>query len=93
MYFLQPYGRVSYSCARLASPSIHPAQVADFGAMGPVRCQACKAYVNPYMRWTDGGRTMQCCFCGANTEASVGVQSGCTVHDELPPTGCREDAF
>lgn len=47
-------------------------QVADFGAMGPVRCQACKAYVNPYMRWVDGGRNMQCCFCGATTEASVG---------------------
>lgn len=40
-------------------------QVVDWGERGPVRCQACKAYVNPYMRFIDGGRTMQCNFCGA----------------------------
>lgn len=48
--------------------------------MGPVRCQACKAYVNPYMRWVDGGRSMQCCFCGANTEASLWAAWLCAGH-------------
>lgn len=65
----------------------HPEQVADFGAMGPVRCQACKAYVNPYMRWVDGGRNMQCCFCGATTEASVGWAVICLSKPLLGPGG------
>jgi protein transport protein SEC24 len=40
----------------------------DWGATGPVRCQACKAYVNPYMRFVDGGRRMECNFCGAASD-------------------------
>jgi hypothetical protein len=23
--------------------------------------------MNPFMRWTDGGKTFVCCFCGAST--------------------------
>jgi protein transport protein SEC24 len=36
----------------------------DLGELGPVRCGRCKAYMNPYMRWTDGGKTFVCNFCG-----------------------------
>lgn len=39
-------------------------QVVDLGELGPVRCGRCKAYMNPYMRWTDGGKTYVCNFCG-----------------------------
>lgn len=39
-------------------------QVVDLGELGPVRCGRCKAYMNPYMRWTDGGKTFVCNFCG-----------------------------
>jgi protein transport protein SEC24 len=38
--------------------------VVDLGELGPVRCGRCKAYMNPYMRWTDGGKTYVCNFCG-----------------------------
>jgi protein transport protein SEC24 len=41
--------------------------VVDFGAnigVGPVRCAACKGYMNPYMRFVDGGRRFECNFCG-----------------------------
>lgn len=41
-----------------------PWQVVDLGELGPVRCGRCKAYMNPYMRWTDGGKTYVCNFCG-----------------------------
>jgi len=40
------------------------APLVDYGEEGPVRCQSCKAYMNPFMRWLDGGRRFQCNFCG-----------------------------
>lgn len=44
-----------------------PLEVVDHGPAGPLRCSGCKAYVCPYMRWAEGGRKMECCFCGAST--------------------------
>ena len=40
-------------------------QVVDFGEMGPVRCLKCKAYMNPFMRFIDGGKQFVCNLCGA----------------------------
>lgn len=48
----------------LPDPGDDPIEVCDFGEAGPVRCARCKAYINPYMKFTDGGRKMQCNFCG-----------------------------
>lgn len=62
-------------------------QVVECGPSGPMRCQSCKAYVNPYMRWVDGGRTMQCCFCNANTEVLPEYQC------HTGPDGERRDKF
>jgi hypothetical protein len=39
-------------------------QVVDFGEGGPLRCGRCKAYINPFMRFVDGGRRFQCNMCG-----------------------------
>lgn len=64
-----------------------PPQTVDFGAAGPVRCSACKAYVNPFMRWVDGGRGMLCCFCGATTE----VPADYVCH--TGPDGERRDKY
>eukprot|EP00873_Tetraselmis_striata_P007892 jgi/Tetstr1/428156/TSEL_018207.t1 len=52
----------------LPDPQEDPLQVVDFGEDGPVRCSGCKAYMNPFMRWLEGGRRFQCNFCGALTE-------------------------
>jgi hypothetical protein len=30
-----------------------------------MRCGRCKAYMNTFMRWTDGGKSFVCNFCGA----------------------------
>ena len=38
--------------------------VIDFGEAGPVRCERCRAYVNPFFTFLDGGRSFQCNLCG-----------------------------
>ena len=45
-----------------------PPPIVDLGELGPVRCKRCKAYMNPYMMFIDGGRRFQCVFCGAATD-------------------------
>ena len=42
--------------------------VVDFGPTGPVRCRRCQAYINPFVKWLDGGAKFQCNICQfANT--------------------------
>ena len=36
--------------------------------LGPVRCTRCKAYMCPFMVFTDGGKRFACVFCKATTE-------------------------
>lgn len=62
------------------------AQVVDFGDSGPIRCGRCRAYINPFMRFEDGGRQYKCVFCGAQNE--------CPSHyfSYLGPDGRRRDA-
>ncbi|OMH83270.1 Protein transport protein Sec24C [Zancudomyces culisetae] len=40
-----------------------PVQVIDFGEEGPVRCLRCKAYINGYMKFIDGGKKFICNLC------------------------------
>jgi protein transport protein SEC24 len=40
----------------------------DHGASGPIRCKRCKAYMNPFSRFMDGGRQYICAFCQCNNE-------------------------
>jgi protein transport protein SEC24 len=49
-------------------PGEYPVPVVNLGDMGPVRCLRCKAYISPYMVFTDGGKRFQCIFCKATTE-------------------------
>eukprot|EP00842_Homolaphlyctis_polyrhiza_P001198 jgi/Hompol1/2079/HPOL_003785-RA len=54
----------------LADVDIYDTQVplADFGALGPVRCGRCKAYVNPFFQFVQGGRKFICNLCSFETE-------------------------
>jgi protein transport protein SEC24 len=72
----------------LALPGPGEADVAVVtpGEGGPVRCARCKAYMNPFVRWRDGGNAWACSLCG-------GVND--TARDYFCPTapdGRRADA-
>eukprot|EP01127_Copromyxa_protea_P021163 TRINITY_DN719_c0_g1_i2.p1 TRINITY_DN719_c0_g1~~TRINITY_DN719_c0_g1_i2.p1 ORF type:complete len:720 (-),score=122.31 TRINITY_DN719_c0_g1_i2:32-2191(-) len=40
-----------------------PLPIADFGVGGIVRCSQCRAYINPFATFIDGGRRWRCPFC------------------------------
>ncbi|XP_076459281.1 protein transport protein Sec24C-like [Babylonia areolata] len=64
-----------------------PPPVVDLGEMGPVRCKRCKAYMNPYNQFIDGGRRFQCVFCSASSD----VPNEYFAH--LDHTGRRTDCY
>ena len=44
--------------------------IVDNGASGPVRCNRCKAYMNPFMQFIDGGRRFVCNICSHSSEGT-----------------------
>ena len=40
----------------------------DHGASGPIRCNRCKTYMNPFVRFVDGGRQYLCPICQCSNE-------------------------
>lgn len=38
-------------------------QVVDHGEEGPVRCTRCRAYINPWCEFVEGGSKFICCIC------------------------------
>ena len=61
--------------------------VVDASKEGPVRCSQCKAYVNPFVRWLDGGRRFQCNLCGSMNECPP------WYFCNLGPNGTRRDQY
>mmetsp|Transcript_29910 Transcript_29910/g.73595 ORF Transcript_29910/g.73595 Transcript_29910/m.73595 type:complete len:821 (+) Transcript_29910:1478-3940(+) len=49
-------------------PDEQPPPIVDFGVSGPPRCSRCRAYVNPFWAFIDGGRKSVCNLCGAASE-------------------------
>jgi len=64
---------------------INPVPLVDFGPDGPFRCQRCRAYINVYMVFGRGGRTVTCNIC--NMENNTREDYFCP----LDPTGRRAD--
>ncbi|KAJ3240025.1 COPII coat Sec23p-Sfb3p heterodimer component [Chytriomyces hyalinus] len=62
-----PMGAIVQPLADLA-PDEMPVPVVDFGEGGPLRCRRCRAYINPWFNFTDGGRKMICNLCACDTE-------------------------
>merc|ERR1719334_2374814 len=62
-----PFGLV---ISPLAQPQEgeYPPPIVNLGELGPVRCMRCKAYMSPFMVFTDGGKRFSCSFCKATTE-------------------------
>ncbi|KAK3074053.1 COPII coat Sec23p-Sfb3p heterodimer component [Teratosphaeriaceae sp. CCFEE 6253] len=44
--------------------------VLDFGEAGPPRCRRCRAYINPFMLFSNGGNRMTCNLCGHPNEVA-----------------------
>lgn len=42
--------------------------VVDAGLAGPIRCRRCSAYINPYVKFIDGGRSYECPFCSTQNK-------------------------
>lgn len=45
-------------------------RLVDHGPQGPLRCNRCKAYMNPFARFIDGGRQYICPICQCSNEVS-----------------------
>ncbi|CAH2300684.1 transport Sec24D [Pelobates cultripes] len=45
-----------------------PIYLVNHGETGPIRCNRCKAYMCPFMLFTEGGRRYQCGFCNCVNE-------------------------
>jgi len=65
----------------------YPTPIVDLGQLGPVRCLRCKAYMCPFMTFTDGGKRFQCSFCKATTEVPQ------EYFQHLDHTGHRMDKY
>lgn len=59
--------------------------VLDFGETGPPRCRRCRAYVNPFMVFSNGGNRMTCNLCGHPNEVAP------EYFAPTDPTGVRVD--
>jgi protein transport protein SEC24 len=60
--------------------------VVNFGATGVVRCRKCRAYVNPFAQFTEGGKRWRCNFCANLNDVPASYFSPTDAH------GIREDA-
>ncbi|KAI8470003.1 MAG: Sec23/Sec24 trunk domain-containing protein [Monoraphidium minutum] len=70
----------------LPDPADDPVAVVDLGDLGPIRCSRCKAYINAFVRWTDGGKAFACNFCGGHNPCPE------PYFCYLGPDGRRRDA-
>ncbi|KXL47823.1 hypothetical protein M433DRAFT_23215 [Acidomyces richmondensis BFW] len=59
--------------------------VLDFGEVGPPRCRRCRAYINPFMVFSNGGNRMTCNLCGHPNEV------GPEYFAPTDPSGVRVD--
>ncbi|KAG5440090.1 hypothetical protein PCK2_000602, partial [Pneumocystis canis] len=44
-------------------PGENPIPLVDYGEMGPPRCRRCRAYINPFMSFIQGGSKFVCNMC------------------------------
>jgi protein transport protein SEC24 len=47
--------------------------VVDLAPNGPLRCRRCGAYINPFVKFTDNGRSYACALCSAGNEGTFAL--------------------
>lgn len=62
-----PLGLITQPLASVP-PAENTLHLVDHGASGPIRCNRCKAYMNPFARFIDGGRQYYCPICQCSNE-------------------------
>lgn len=65
-----PFSLIVSPYARIAEGEYEP-PIVDFGALGPIRCNRCKAYMSPNMQFVDAGRRFLCLMCKVTTEGNI----------------------
>ncbi|XP_017097785.2 protein transport protein Sec24C [Drosophila bipectinata] len=70
--------------AKIAEGELEP-PIVNFGDMGPIRCNRCKAYMSPNMQFVDAGRRFQCLMCKVTSEVHP------DYYQHLDHTGQRVD--
>jgi protein transport protein SEC24 len=73
-----PIGLVVQPLAALAREE-EPIHVVDHGPEGPVRCTRCKAYINPWCSFTQGGNRFLCNICGHSSEGKDRLDGHFTI--------------
>ncbi|XP_024519134.1 protein transport protein Sec24-like At3g07100 isoform X1 [Selaginella moellendorffii] len=80
-----PLGAVIHPLAE--APPEEQVPVVDFGTSGIVRCRRCRTYINPYDKFTDGGKYFRCAIC--NLLNDVPMDYVCALDEQ----GKRRDAM
>jgi protein transport protein SEC24 len=62
-----PFAAVICPLAELKADEL-PIPLVDFGPQGPLRCTRCRAYVNPFTKFIQGGRKFVCNICTLHNE-------------------------
>lgn len=81
-----PFTLIVSPFARIVKGEYDP-PIVDFGELGPVRCNRCKAYMSPNMQFIDAGRRFQCLMCRVSTEVPT------EYFQHLDHTGQRMDKY
>ena len=82
--FQLPYGAIIQPLAEgKDSPDV---PVIKLEGHGILRCRRCRAYINPFVTWVDGGRRWKCNICNCLTDTPRDFF--CTINDD----GTRRDA-
>ncbi|KAK7356183.1 hypothetical protein VNO80_15450 [Phaseolus coccineus] len=72
-------------CPLAESPDGEEVPIVNFTATGVVRCRRCRTYVNPYVKFTEGGRKFRCNTCSLLNDVPS------EYYAQLDPTGRRVD--
>lgn len=80
---IQPFAQLRYDEAPIPLVSNWTSGESAFDAprttneeeTSPPRCEKCRGYLNPWVRWTDGGRKWGCNLCGASNNGKL-IRSG-----------------
>lgn len=83
-----PYSMTVQPLAEVSSePSVPTAEhgplpVVNFESLGVIRCKACRAYINPFCKFINGGSSWRCCLCGRSNDVTSGYFCDLDAHGD-----------